>query len=258
MNHISSAFKKNRKALIAYIPIGYPDVEATLEAATLLAECGCDVIELGIPFSDPLADGVTIQNATHRSLLGGINVRKCLDAAYRINSRIDIPMAFMGYLNPVLHYGIEKFCTDCADAGVSGLIIPDLPPGEMIELDKSAKEHSLDIIYFLAPNSPESRIKLVAHQSHGFIYVVSVTGVTGVRDSVSTGLDGLIKNARELTDLPLCIGFGISNPDQARKAAGIADGVIIGSRIIQLMENGSPYQELRKFITEVRKAIDEI
>jgi len=199
-----------------------------------------------------------MQNATHRSLLGGVNVRKCLDTAGQISSRIDIPLAFMGYLNPVLHYGIERFCTDCAGAGVSGLIIPDLPPGELVELDKSAAKHSLDIIYFLAPNSPDNRIKLVTHQSHGFIYVVSVTGVTGVRDSVSTGLDGLIIRARELTDLPLCIGFGISNPDQARKAAGIADGIIIGSRIIQLMESGSPYQELSKFILDVRKAIDKI
>jgi tryptophan synthase alpha chain len=258
VNRISNVFKKDgRKALIAYITTGYPSLEATIDVASLLAESGCDIIELGIPFSDPLADGVTIQNATHQALLNGITVKKCLASAAKIRRKVSIPLVFMGYLNPILHYGPEKFCADCSKAGIDGLIIPDLPPGELPALDESAGRHGIDIISFLAPNSSDARIKEVAGKAHGFIYLVSVTGVTGVRKCFAADLKGFIARVRQVTNLPLCIGFGISSAEQAAQAAELADGVIIGSRIIQLMEdNDKSYKKLRDFLGETRRGID--
>jgi tryptophan synthase alpha chain len=258
LSRISNVFKKDRrKALVAYITTGYPSIEATMKVALVLAESGCDIIELGIPFSDPLADGVTIQNATHQALLNGVTVKKCLEAAGKIRRTVSIPLVFMGYLNPILHYGMEGFCADCAKAGIDGLIIPDLPPGELPALDDSAGRHGIDIISFLAPNSSDARIKEVASKAQGFIYLVSVTGVTGVRKGFSADLKGFIARVRQATDLPLCIGFGISSAEQAAQAAELADGVIIGSRIIQLMEDGGKsYEKLRDFIRETRRGLD--
>jgi tryptophan synthase alpha chain len=260
MSRISTVFRKgNRKALIAYITVGYPSLQATFDIALLLAEEVCDIIELGIPFSDPLADGVTIQNATHQALLNGVTVEKCLEAAGRIRRKVNIPLLFMGYLNLILHYGLEEFCAACASVGVDGLIIPDLPPGELPGLDNSAKKHGIDIVSFLAPNSSDSRIEEIAGRAKGFIYVVSVTGVTGVREGMAVDLTDFIGRVRKHTDLPLCIGFGISNAEQARSAAALADGVIIGSRIIQLMEDSdSSYQKLRELIRGVRLVMDII
>ncbi len=258
MSRISSVFKEDsRKALIAYITAGYPGVDATLKAAELLAREGCDIIELGIPFSDPMADGITIQNASHQALLNGMTVKKCLEIAGQIRKKVNIPLVFMGYLNPILHYGLQEFCSASAAAGIDGLIIPDLPPGELPALDEAAAQNSIDIINFLAPNSSDERISEVAAKSRGFIYLVSVTGVTGVRDNFSSNLKGLIIRVRRATRLPLCIGFGISTPEQARQAALMADGIIIGSRIIQLMEDrDKSYKKLRDFIRETRKEID--
>jgi tryptophan synthase alpha chain len=163
----------------------------------------------------------------------------------------------MGYLNPILHYGPNEFCSACAVAGIDGLIIPDLPPGELPVLDEAAAKNNIDIINFLAPNSSDERISEVAAKSKGFIYLVSVTGVTGVRENFSSNLKGLISRIRRVTRLPLCIGFGISTAEQARQAALMADGIIIGSRIIQLMEDrDKSYKKLRDFIREIRKEID--
>lgn len=259
MSRISQVFEqREHKALIAYITTGYPDMDSTVKAASLLAESGCDIIELGIPFSDPLADGVTIQNATHHALLNGVTVEKCLEIAGQIRKNIKTPLVFMGYLNPIMHYGLDKFCAACAVAGVDGLIIPDLPPGELPELDEAAAMNGLDMISFIAPNSSEERVKEITGKAKGFIYIVSVTGVTGVRDSFSDGLQALIPRVRKATDLPLCIGFGISGPEQAVQAAGLADGIIIGSRIIQLMEdNDKSFRKLRSFVREIRNEIDK-
>ena len=260
MSRISKAFQdKNRKALVAYITAGYPDADATVEAALLLARSGCDIIELGIPFSDPMADGLTIQHSSHLALLKGVSTSTCFEIAGRIRQGSDIPLVFMTYLNPVISYGVEKFCAECARKGVDGLIIPDLPPGELPALDNSAARDGIDTIYFVAPNSSQERIATVAQNSSGFIYMVSVTGVTGVRNSFSAGLGGVIEKVRKVTDLPLCIGFGISGPQQAKEAAALADGVIIGSRIIQIMEQeGPPYRELGEFISQVRHSIDAV
>ncbi len=258
MSRISHAFQdKKHKALVAYLTAGYPDAGATVEAALLLAQSGCDIIELGIPFSDPMADGLTIQHSSHLALLKGVTTSTCFDIAERIRQSSEAPLVFMTYLNPVISYGVEQFCAGCSEKGIDGLIIPDLPPGELPELDTSAASHGIDTIYFVAPNSSQERIHTVAQRSKGFIYMVSVTGVTGVRNRFPAGLADVITKVRKVTDLPLCIGFGISDPQQAREAAALADGVIIGSRIIQIMEKeGSPYRELHEFIAQVRRSID--
>lgn len=258
MSRISGVFQDRRhKALIAYITVGYPSAEATVKAALRLAGAGCDIIELGIPFSDPMADGVTIQNSSHQALLNGTTPQTCFEIARHIRRQSDVPLVFMTYLNPVISYGVERFCADCASIGIDGLIIPDLPPAELPVLDKSARESGIDTIYFVAPNSSPERISRTAQSSGGFIYMVSVTGVTGVRNTFAAGLSQVVADIRRLTDLPVCIGFGISGPEQAREAAALADGVIIGSRIIQILEKDSPpYPELGEFIMQVRHSLD--
>lgn len=258
MSRINPVFKnKNRKALIAYITAGYPQAESTVKAAHVLTASGCDIIEIGIPFSDPLADGVTIQNASHRALINGINTTSCMEIAGEIRKHCDVPLIFMTYLNPILSYGVERFCRDCSATGIDGLIVPDLPPAELPVLESCAEEYAIDTIYLIAPNSSRDRIRQIVRHSHGFIYIVSVTGVTGIRDSLPTNLNNVIAEVRLTTDLPLCIGFGISNPDQAARASALADGVVIGSRIIQIMEKDDhEYSRLTEFVRQVRASID--
>jgi len=257
MKRISDVFAhKKRKALIAYVTVGYPSIEATLKTVPLLAECGCDIVELGIPFSDPLADGATIQNASHRAILNGVTPQLCLDIAGELSKKTGIPLVFMTYLNPLLSYGLAAFCRACAQSSVSGLIIPDLPPDEGGELDELARQNGLDLIYLLPPTVTEARAGLIAQRSQGFIYMVSVTGVTGARASLPGNLEESIVGLRKITEKPLCVGFGISSPGQAREAAQMADGVIIGSKIIQLMEADPSLSALKAFIKEVRKSLD--
>ena len=259
MNNIASVFSQpGHKALIPYVTVGYPSIEATLKIVPILARSGCDMVELGIPFSDPLADGTTIQKASFGALSNGVTPSLCFEVAKQLSQEVDIPLLFMTYLNPVYHYGFEAFCTACNDAGVSGLIIPDLPPDECLELEAAAGKQELDIIYFLTPTSTENRIRLVSEKARGFIYLVSITGVTGVRDSLPRGLNTFVGRVKRITSQPLCIGFGISTPGQAKKIASVADGVIIGSRIIQLMEAEGNFESVQDFIGEVRGAIDKL
>jgi tryptophan synthase alpha chain len=255
MNRIASVFaQRDHKALIPYVTVGYPNIEATLEVVPLLAKNGADIVELGIPFSDPLADGVTIQKSSFQALQQGISPHSCLDIARQLRAKVDIPLVFMTYYNPVFHYGLEQFCTACNAAGVDGLIIPDLPPQEGAELESITQKQDLDLIYLLAPTSPEERIKLVGQRSRGFIYLVSVTGVTGARDSLPADLAAFVARVRKAASQPLCVGFGISTPQQAKQVAAIADGVIVGSRIIQLMDSGEMGQ-VGDFIKELRQAL---
>jgi len=258
MSQIASVFKPDYKALVAYLTVGYPDLETTRKAALALAGNGVDIIELGIPFSDPLADGTTIQRASHRALLSGITPQLCLDMAEQIHREISTPLVFMTYYNPVYHFGLDAFGQQCADAGVSGLIVPDLPPEEGEELEAVAQKNKLDLIYLLAPTSHDERIRLVAEHSQGFIYLVSVTGVTGARDSLPDNLTAIVKRIKRQTTKPLCIGFGISTAEQARQLAGIADGVIIGSKIIQLIESDSSLKELGDFTKQLRLALSSL
>jgi len=256
MNGITSVFKPDYKALIAYITVGYPSIEATQEIATALAESGCDIIELGIPFSDPLADGTTIQKASYQALQQGTTPELCLKVAHQLHRKVVTPLVFMTYYNPVFNFGLEAFCQRCTEAGISGLIIPDLPPEEGEELEAITRKHDLDLVYLLAPTSPDERIATVAARSRGFIYLVSLTGVTGARQTLPPELEGFVKRVRQKAKQSLCVGFGISNPEQARRVARIADGIIVGSRLIQLIEEDTTLSSLKTFTLSLREALD--
>ena len=258
MSRIDSVFSRpGRTSLIPYVTVGYPSIEATLKVVPLLASSGCDILELGIPFSDPLADGVTIQKASFCALENGVTPHICLEVAKELSRKVSLPLVFMTYFNPVFNYGLEQFCGNCADSGVSGLIIPDLPPDEGSELEAVSQRRDIDLVYLLSPTSTEERIRLVADRSRGFIYLVSVTGVTGARNSLPADLQAFVARVKQVAKQPLCVGFGISTPEQARQVADVADGVIVGSRIIQLMEAGDESMvQVRGFMKELRDALD--
>jgi len=258
VSKISSVFSRaGRTGLIAYVTVGYPGIEATLKVVPLLAAGGCDIVELGIPFSDPLADGVTIQKASFSALRNGVTTEVCLEVAGELRHRVSIPLLFMTYFNPVFHYGLEGFCGACVKSGIDGLIIPDLPPDEGYEMEAATLGKGLDLVYLLTPSSTDERIKLVAKKSRGFIYLVSVTGVTGARSSLPSGLEAFVSKVSSIADLPLCVGFGISTAEQAREIAWMADGVIVGSRIIQLMETDGSLESVSGFVKQLRRAVDE-
>ena len=256
MSNISNVFKPGHKALVPYITVGYPDIETTIEAAVLLARSGCDIIELGIPFSDPLADGATIQKASYHALKNGVNLEKCLETAGKISGRIkNTPLVFMGYYNPILQYGMREFCHSAKEAGVGGLIVPDLPPEEGMELQEQTRSQGMALIYLLSPASSDKRIGVVVSKGDGFIYLVSITGVTGTRETLPRELEYFVGRVRIKTELPLCVGFGISSPEQARRVARVADGVIVGSRIIQLIEEDNSLASLQSFAMDLREAL---
>ncbi len=258
MSKISDVFAApGHKALITYLTVGYPNVEATLEMVPLMASSGCDLVELGIPFSDPLADGPTIQKSSYGALKQGITPELCLEVAHKLSSKVTVPLAFMTYFNPVHRYGLEAFCRDCAQAGVSGLIVPDLPPEEGADLEETSLRHSLDLIYLLAPTSDDERIDIVAERSRGFIYLVSLTGTTGARARLPQDLESFVSKVRQKARQPLCVGFGISTPDEARRVARVADGVIVGSRLVQLTEEENPAEKVRSFVQALRGALSD-
>lgn len=257
MNKIEKVFqdlkKRGRKAFIPYIMAGDPDLEKTKEAVLLFEKVGADIIELGIPFTDPLADGPVIQRASERALRGGITLTKVLNFTNDLRRLTQIPIVFMSYYNPVFKYGIERFVKDANLSGVDGLIVPDLPPEEAKEVITHARKANLATIFLLAPTSTEERIKKVARASTGFIYYVSITGITGARLEIDESLTDSIKKIRASAGKPVCIGFGVSNPDEASRVSAYADGVIVGSAIVKVL-NESP-DKLEDFVRGLRKAI---
>ncbi len=256
MNRIASVFAPgNHTALILYITVGYPSVETTLKAVPLFAGIGCDIIELGIPFSDPLADGATIQQASYEALRKGVTTRVCFEVARELRRQVKIPLVFMTYYNPVLKFGPEQFCSKCTEVGIDGLIVPDLPPEEGEELERSTRRHGLDLVYLLSPASTEERISLVTSRSSGFIYLVSLTGVTGARHRLPEELESFVGTVRERTEKPLCVGFGVSTPEQARRVARVADGVIVGSRIVQLLDEDKSLESAYSFVKRLRQVL---
>jgi tryptophan synthase alpha chain len=254
---ISDRFKNPHKALIPYVTVGYPSVEATVEVVTLLAELGCDIIELGIPFSDPLADGATIQNASFQALHNGVTPRICMDVSRKIREKTDVPLVCMSYYNPVLASGLDCFVSGCAAAGVNGLIVPDLPPEEGFELEALTRKRSIDLIYLVAPTTTAERISLIAQHSRGFIYLVAVAGVTGARNALSPDLEPFARRVKEMTGLPVCVGFGISTAKQAGDVSQYADGVIVGSRLVQFMDGPDWKRDIRAFVGELKRALDQ-
>ena len=234
MSKIKSAFK-NGKAFIAFITCGDPDLETTAAAVRAAAENGADFIELGIPFSDPTAEGPVIQGANLRALRGGISTDKILAFVKELRSDVTIPMVFMTYANVVFSYGAEKFISTCREIGIDGLILPDLPFEEKEEFQPICSKYGIDLVSLIAPTSA-NRIAMIAKEAEGFLYIVSSLGVTGMRSEIKTDLASIVDVVRQNTDIPCAIGFGISTPEQAKKMADISDGVIVGSAIIKLLE----------------------
>ena len=259
MNRIENAFK-NKPIFMPFFPLGYPDLDTSSDVIEALAKNGADLIEVGLSFSDPLADGPVIQKATQVALEKGITVKKSLQAVAELRRRgVDIPLILMGYYNPMLAYGLEKFVRDAVDAGADGFIVPDLPMEESEEFQlalsgastsPTAPLSAIPLIQMLAPTSPNERMELIARNAKGFIYLVSVTGVTGARSSISDGLGDLIARVRERAkqSVPVCVGFGISTPEQAAQVGALADGVIVGSACVKTIgESQNPVEAAKEF-----------
>jgi len=251
--------EKKQKALVAFITAGDPDLPTTGKIFSIIEKNGADIIELGVPFSDPLADGPVIQAASQRALENGTTLKKIIRLVTEIRKNSELPIVLMTSYNPVFAYGQKQFVDDALGAGVDGVIIPDLPPEEAGEFDAHAKKQGLDMIHLLAPTSTEDRIRLIADESRGFIYYVSLTGTTGVKSEVSDNLEAKVRAIKNVAELPVLVGFGISGPDQAKKAAAVSDGVIVGSAIVRLIEqNGSSADMEAKvgdFVASVKQAI---
>lgn len=233
MNKLDRAFN-GHKAFIPFVTAGDPDLETTENLALEMAEAGADLIELGIPFSDPVAEGIVIQQADERALASGTTTDKIFDMVRRLRQKTDVPLAFMTYLNPVYVYGAERFLKNCAECGIDALIVPDLPFEERGELLPFCEESDVRLISLIAPTS-EERINMIASEARGFVYCVSSLGVTGVRSNITTDLGAMVKRIKAAKDIPCAIGFGISTPAQARAMAAVADGVIVGSAIVKLV-----------------------
>lgn len=238
IEQIAAAFARakgqGRAAFIPYYTLGFPTPEISLQVIEAVAAEGADLIELGVPFSDPLADGPTIQHSTQVSLEQGVTPRHCLEMAATLRTRgVSQPLVFMGYMNPMLAYGLADFVEQAAGSGISGLIVPDLPPEEASDLEGLCRRHGLGLIYLASPNTTASRLKLIAARTSGFLYLVSITGVTGARTELPSDLEGFITRARQVAKTPVVVGFGISTSEQAAAVGLHADGVVVGSALIR-------------------------
>lgn len=256
MSRIAETFVKLKKqGKVAFIPfatIGFPELDTVKSLVPALVEAGADIVELGVPFSDPLADGVTVQRASQRALENGLTRAMTFEAARAIRQQTAAPLIFMGYYNPVISYGVERYVQEAAQAGIDGLIIPDLSPEEAGEVLTACRKAGLDYIFLLAPTSTEERIKQVAEMASGFIYCVSVVGVTGARSSLPDYLPAFIARIRKYTDLPLVVGFGISQPEHVEAVGQFADGVVVASALINVIEKTSPAHQVAAAADYVR------
>jgi len=251
------ARSENRAALMPYVPLGYPTPEASLDVAHVAAANGADILELGIPFSDPVADGPVIERATQIALEQGMTTAACLEHVRELRRRgVNAPLILMGYYNPILAYGEAAFCRDSRAAGASGLIVPDLPPEEGAVLERECQRNGLALTYLLAPTSTVNRICTVNARSTGFIYLASITGVTGARADLPPDLVDFVQRVRLESSQPLAVGFGVSTPEQAARVAAFADGVIVGSALVQLLADANWQHRAAHFIAALRGAMD--
>lgn len=254
----SDARQQNRAALMPYYPVGYPDLPTSLEVLATLAEAGADLIELGVPFSDPLADGPTIQKATQVALERGASLAASLEQAAALRQRgFELPILLMSYFNPLLAYGLSRLVAEVTAIGIDGLIVPDLPPEEAGDLAQLCHEQERALIFFLAPTSTPERLVAIPALASGFLYLVSLTGVTGARQALPSDLTAFIARVRAQTGLPLAVGFGISTPAQAVAVGKLADGVIVGSALIEAVElAGDPCQAARLYLQSLSQALE--
>lgn len=255
MSRIKEAFE-NKKAFVGFLTAGDPSLEKTEEYMMEMERAGASLIEIGIPFSDPIAEGTVIQDANLRALsaLGGCNTDMVFDMVERVRTKVSVPLVFLTYLNPVFRYGYEAFCKRCKEAGIDGLIIPDMPYEERGELESVAEAYGVDLITLIAPTSRE-RIQMLAKNAKGYIYLVSSMGVTGVRSEITTDIGEMVAQIRAVSDTPIAVGFGISTPEQAKKYSETADGVIVGSAIVKLIaahgkDAGKPIYEYVKSMVD--------
>jgi tryptophan synthase alpha chain len=254
---IKDIFKDtSKKAFIPYIMAGSLSLAITEDIVLMLEDCGADIIELGVPFTDPLADGPTIARAAEAAILNGVTLKKVMEMVLRLRNKTKVPIALMTYLNPVYKYGMDRFSLDAVSCGVNGVIIPDLPADMEIEFINDAHKNGLDTIFLIAPTSTLERIKLSAKKTTGFLYYVSVTGITGSNINIDTHMTDMIAKIRSISKLPISVGFGVKTPEQARKAAQLADGVIIGSSIVSMINDKTfDINNLKKYLISLRKAI---
>lgn len=257
MSRISKAFA-NGKAFIPFITCGDPSLEISEQLVYAMAEAGADLIELGIPFSDPTAEGPVIESADLRALAGGVTTDKVFDMVRRVRKNTDIPLVFMTYANVAYSYGTEKFIKTAAEIGIDGLIFPDIPFEEKAEFDPVCKQYGLDLISLIAPTSHD-RIRNIAREASGFVYCVSSLGVTGVRREITTDIGGMIRLVKAEQDIPCAVGFGISTPEQAAEMAKLSDGVIVGSAIVKMCEEYGeecvPY--IAEYVRSMKAALDK-
>lgn len=257
-NRIEKAFE-NKKAFIGFLTAGDPTFDSSFDNIMAMIKAGADLIEIGIPFSDPIAEGPVIQNADVRALNGGMTTDRAFELAAKVRAETDIPLVFMTYLNPVFKYGYDRFFGKCAEIGVDGLICPDMPFEEKSEADKIAREHGISIISMIAPTS-EERIKSIAQSAEGFLYIVSSLGVTGVRSEIKTDLASIMESVKKYSKAPAAIGFGISTPEQAKKMAAISDGAIVGSAIVRIIEKHgeNAADEIYNYVKSMTDAVHSI
>ena len=257
MSKIADAFQ-NKKAFIPFVTAGDPDLGTTREILLAMQEAGADLIEIGIPFSDPVAEGPVIQEADDRALAAGTTTDQIFDMVSGLKEELNIPVVFMTYINPIYAYGTERFAERAAQSGICGVIVPDVPFEEKNEIKDAFHNAGLEVVSMIAPTSSD-RVKMIAKGAEGFIYCVSSLGVTGMRSEISTGISSLIDQVREVTDVPCAIGFGISTPEQAKKMAEISDGAIVGSAIVKIVaEHGTEsVSYVRDYVKKMKNAVSE-
>lgn len=257
MSNIKKAFE-NKKAFIGFVTAGDPDLQVSEQIMLNMAKGGCDLIEIGIPFSDPIAEGPVIQEANLRSLSQGTTTDKVFDLTKKVSAQTDVPLVYMTYLNVLFKYGYDRFLQKAKDAGISGVIIPDLPYEEKDEVQSVAEHYGIDVISLIAPTS-EDRIKMIAKDARGFVYTVSSLGVTGTREEIKTDLESITKAIREVTDTPVAIGFGINIPEQAKKYSHIADGIIVGSAIVKIVAEYGQNAPIKvyEYVNSMKDAISQ-
>jgi len=262
MNRIDETFirlrGKKETALIPYLMTGYPDIETTAKLVLGFEKAGADIIELGVPFSDPIADGPIIQLASEEALKNGVSLTTVLSLVSNLRQHTQVPLVLMTYYNPIFVYGLERFVCDAKAAGVDGVIVPDLPPEEAFPLEKAAKDVELSCIFLIAPTSTPERMRLISQHSTGFIYFVPVTGITGMREKVTENIGEYIRQQRLITQKPIGVGFGISLPEHVTQISSIADAAIVGSAIISLitkhLSESDMVEKISQFVAELKKA----
>lgn len=258
MNRITEAFK-NGKAFIPFVTGGDPNIETTYKLVKTMAENGADMIEIGIPFSDPIAEGPVIQEADLRALSSGTTTDKLFDMVAKLRKEVTIPLLFMTYANPIYVYGTDRFMAKCEEVGIDGVIVPDVPFEEKAELSGFCEKHGITLISMIAPTSDE-RVKMIAKEAEGFIYCVSSLGVTGVRSEINSHIGALIAKVKEVTDTPCAIGFGISTPEQAKNMAAISDGAIVGSAIVKMVakEGEACVETVGDYVKSMKDAVRQV